>query len=194
MLPVVFILLLLFLKPAQQILWIIHLAISGLGALAITSPLTNLGTKLNTTFTSAAAFKGWAYLLGASAVVAALGWVIQHFAAPWLQKKLGGWGERKLTGLWLPLGALVLVALIAFLLIGTSVRSILPSNMETRLENINVKQHSVLERITFYKDAMKVVKDYPIIGTGGGGWAALYEHYQNNPYVSRQVHNFFPCI
>ncbi|MEK3675525.1 O-antigen ligase family protein [Paenibacillus sp. FSL R10-2771] len=191
MLPVVFILLLLFLKPAQQILWIIHLAISGLGALAITSPLTNLGTKLNTTFTSAAAFKGWAYLLGASAVVAALGWVIQHFAAPWLQKKLGGWGERKLTGLWLPLGALVLVALIAFLLIGTSVRSILPSNMETRLENINVKQHSVLERITFYKDAMKVVKDYPIIGTGGGGWAALYEHYQNNPYVSRQVHNFF---
>ncbi|KAI7262264.1 hypothetical protein KC345_g9475 [Hortaea werneckii] len=191
MLPVVFILLLLFLKPAQQILWIIHLGISGLGALVITSPLTNLGTELSTTFTSASSLKGWAYLLGASAVVAGLGWVMQHFAAPWLQKKLGGWGERKLTGLWLPLGALVLVALIAFLLIGTSARSILPANMETRLENINFKQHSVLERITFYKDAMKVVKDYPIIGTGGGGWSALYEHYQNNPYVSRQVHNFF---
>lgn len=38
---------------------------------------------------------------------------------------------------------------------------------------------------------MKVVKDYPILGAGGGGWASLYEHYQNNPYTSRQVHNFF---
>lgn len=63
--------------------------------------------------------------------------------------------------------------------------------METRLENINFQQHSVLERITFYKDALKVVKDYPILGAGGGGWASLYEHYQNNPYTSRQVHNFF---
>ena len=191
MLPVVFILLLLFLKPAQQILWIIHLAISGLGALVITSPLTTLGTELNTSFTSAAALKGWAYLLGASAVVAGLSWIIQRFAAPWLQNKTGAWGERKLTGLWIPLGAVILVAIIAFLLIGTSARSILPDNIETRLENINFKQHSVLERITFYKDAMKVIKDYPILGTGGGGWSALYEHYQNNPYTSRQVHNFF---
>lgn len=63
--------------------------------------------------------------------------------------------------------------------------------MATRLENINFQQHSVLERITFYKDAMKVVKDYPILGAGGGGWSSLYEHYQNNPYTSRQVHNFF---
>ena len=38
---------------------------------------------------------------------------------------------------------------------------------------------------------MKVVKDYPVLGAGGGGWASLYEHYQNNPYLSRQVHNFF---
>jgi O-antigen ligase len=47
----------------------------------------------------------------------------------------------------------------------------------------------VLERFTFYKDALKVVKDYPVLGAGG--WASLYEHYQNNPYVSRQAHNFF---
>ncbi|MFD1904284.1 O-antigen ligase family protein [Paenibacillus rhizoplanae] len=83
------------------------------------------------------------------------------------------------------------VAAIAFLFIGTSARNVLPANIGTRLENINFRQHSVLERFTFYKDAMKVVKDYPVLGTGGGGWASLYEHYQNNPYLSRQVHNFF---
>lgn len=167
MLPVVFILLLLFLKPAQQILWIIHLALSGLAALLVTNPLTTLGTELNSAFNSSAALKAWAYLLGASAVVAALGWVIQRYMAPWLQDKLSSSETRKFTGLWIPLGSVVAVAIIGFLLIGTGLKSILPDNIETRLENINFKQHSVLERFTFYKDAMKVVKDYPVLGSGG---------------------------
>jgi hypothetical protein len=191
LLPVVFILLLLFLKPAQQILWILHLGVAGIVSLLITTPVTNLGIELNANFTSSSALKGWAYLLGASLVVAGLSWVIQRFVAPWLYAKLENWSSRKRTGLWIPLGSVALVAIVAFLLIGTSAKSILPDNMETRLENINFQQHSVLERITFYKDAMKVVKDYPILGAGGGGWSSLYEHYQNNPYTSRQVHNFF---
>lgn len=191
MLPVVFILLLLFLKPAQQILWILHLAVSGIAALMVTSPLTNLGIELNTSFTSSAALRGWAYLLGASLAVGGLGWAIQRFVAPRLNVKLGTWEIRKFSGLWLPMGSTVLVGIVTFLLIGTSVRNILPDNMAIRLENINFRQHSVLERFTFYKDALKVVRDYPLLGTGGGGWASVYEQYQNNPYVSRQVHNFF---
>lgn len=191
LLPVVFILLLLFLKPAQQILWILHLGVAGIASLLITTPVTNLGIELNTNFTSSGAVKGWAYLLGASIVVAGLAWVIQRFVAPWLEAKLKHWSSRKLTSLWIPLGSVALVGIVAFLLIGTSAKNILPSNMATRLENINFQQHSVLERFTFYKDALKVVKDYPILGAGGGGWSSLYEHYQNNPYTSRQVHNFF---
>lgn len=191
LLPVVFILLLLFLKPAQQILWILHLGVAGIASLLITTPVTNLGIELNTNFTSSGAVKGWAYLLGASIIVTGLAWVIQRFVAPSLEAKLKHLSSRKLTSLWIPLGSVALVGIIAFLLIGTSAKNILPSNMATRLENINFQQHSVLERFTFYKDALKVVKDYPILGAGGGGWSSLYEHYQNNPYISRQVHNFF---
>ncbi|MFF2017905.1 O-antigen ligase family protein [Paenibacillus sp. NPDC058177] len=191
MLPVVFILLLLFLKPLQQILWIVHLGIAGVISLIIASPVTNVGIELNELYTSAAALKGWGYLLGGSLTAAVLSWLIQRYAAPWLGRKLHRLDTRKRSGLWIPLGSVLLVGIIAFLFIGTSMKNILPANMETRLENINFNQHSVLERITFYKDAMKVVKDYPILGTGGGGWASLYEHYQNNPYVSLQVHNFF---
>lgn len=44
--------------------------------------------------------------------------------------------------------------------------------------------------MTFYKDAVKVLKDYPIIGAGGGAWASIFEKYQNNPYSSRQAHSF----
>src|SRR5690606_25109067 len=73
---------------------------------------------------------------------------------------------------------------------GTNAKHLLPGNIGERLENINFQQHSVLERLTFYKDALKVVRDYPVIGAGGGAWAALYEKYQNNPYLSRQAHSF----
>lgn len=191
MLPVVFILLLLFLKPVQQILWIVHLGIAGVVSLLIIAPVTNLGIELNTTFTLSAAVKGWGYLLGGSLIVSGIGFVIQRFIAPWLEKKLGGLQSRKLTGLWIPLGSVVLVGIIAFLFIGTNVQKLLPANIGTRFENINFKQHSVLERMTFYRDALKVVRDYPVLGAGGGGWASLYEQYQNNPYTSRQVHNFF---
>lgn len=191
LLPVVFILLLLFLKPVQQILWIVHLAIAGLFSLLITSPVTRLGLELNAEFTSSAALQGWGYLLGASACGGALCLVVQRYLAPWLSRKLGGLEARRMSGLWIPAVSVAGVAIIAFLFIGTSARNILPANIGTRLENINFRQHSVLERFTFYKDAMKVVKDYPVLGAGGGGWATLYEHYQNNPYLSRQVHNFF---
>ncbi|OAB41818.1 O-antigen ligase family protein [Paenibacillus antarcticus] len=191
MLPVVFVLLLLFLKPAKQILWVAYIGIAGIASLAISKNVTDLGLQLNTTYEGAAAAKGWGYLLITSAIVALLLWAIQKFIASHLERGLTSWSTRKMASLWIPVGSVVVVGLIAFLFIGTSARNILPDNVSTRLGNINFQQHSVLERLTFYKDAMKVVKDYPVMGAGGGAWAVLYEKYQNNPYTSRQAHNFF---
>ncbi|GIO70017.1 O-antigen ligase family protein [Paenibacillus cookii] len=191
MLPVVFVLLLLFLKPAKQILWVVYCAIAGIASLAISKEVTDLGLQLNQKFEAGGAAKAWAFLLITSVVVAVIGWVIQAFLAPKMEQGLAKASAKKLANLWIPVGSVIVVGVVAFLLIGTSVRNILPENVSTRLENINFNQHSVLERITFYKDGMKVVKDYPVLGAGGGAWAALYEKYQNNPYTSRQAHNFF---
>ncbi|KWX76639.1 polymerase [Paenibacillus riograndensis] len=191
LLPAVFVLLLLFQKPSRQILWIIHLLVAALASLAVIGKVTAIGKRLAAVPDASAAAEGWSWLLIACALTAAISWAVQHFAAPRLEKHLESWSTRKLANLWLPIGATAVVAVAAWLLIGTSARSILPANIETRLENINFEQHSVLERITFYRDAFKVAKDYPVLGAGGGGWAALYEKYQNNPYVSRQAHNFF---
>lgn len=191
MLPVVFVLLLLFLKPAQQILWILYCAIAGVVSLVISKPVTELGLQLNETFSSNGAVKGWAYLLGASVLVGLLVLAIQRFLAPKLEQLFSGWTARKGSSLWIPLGSVIVGSVLIFLLIGTGLKNMLPQNISTRLENINFNQHSVLERFTFYKDAMKVVADYPIIGAGGGGWAELYQQYQNNPYTSRQAHTFF---
>lgn len=191
MLPVVFVLLLLFLKPAKQLLWILYCGIAGVASLIISKPITELGLDLNETFNSGGALKGWGILLGASAIVGLLGWGIQSFIAPKLEKALSNWSAKKASNMWIPIGSLVLGGLLIFLFIGTNLKKVLPQNISVRLENINFNQHSVLERFTFYKDAMKVLADYPIIGAGGGAWASLYEQYQNNPYTSTQAHNFF---
>lgn len=191
MLPVVFVLLLLFIKPAKQILWILYCGIAGVASLIISKPVTELGLQLNKSFSSSDALKGWGILLGVSAVVGLLGWVIQSYIAPKLEQVSANWSARKTSGLWIPLGSVAVGGLLIFLFIGTGLKNILPQNISVRLENINFNQHSVLERLTFYKDAMKVLADYPIIGAGGGAWASLYEQYQNNPYTSRQAHNFF---
>lgn len=51
-------------------------------------------------------------------------------------------------------------------------------------------------RFEMFRDAIKIIRDYPLFGTGGGGWAALYQGYQdrplnNRPYFSSEVHNHF---
>ncbi|KOR76330.1 O-antigen ligase family protein [Paenibacillus solani] len=191
MLPVVFVLLLLFLKPSKQLLWILYCGVAGIASLLISKSVTELGLQLNKNFNGSEALKGWGILLGISAVVGILGWLIQQYVAPKLEITLDKWSAKKGSALWIPIGSLVVGGILIFLFIGTNLKSLLPKNISIRLENINFNQHSVLERFTFYKDALKLLADYPIIGAGGGAWSALYEQYQNNPYTSRQAHNFF---
>lgn len=188
-LPVVFVLLLLFLKPAKQILWILYILIAGVATLAIAKPVTELGQQFHLGQINDPA-KGWGYVLIASTVVALLAWVIQRYASPWLDRITERWTAKKLAGLWLPVISVAASVVLVALLLGTNLKHVLPGNIGDRLENINLQQHSVLERLTFYKDAVKVIKDYPVIGAGGGAWASIYEKYQNNPYTSRQAHSF----
>ncbi|MGI6329076.1 MAG: O-antigen ligase family protein [Dethiobacteria bacterium] len=46
-------------------------------------------------------------------------------------------------------------------------------------------------RLTFFRDALKIIGDYPILGAGGGGWKALYLGYQEKLYSTTEVHNHF---
>ncbi|SMG46523.1 O-antigen ligase family protein [Paenibacillus aquistagni] len=191
LLPVVFVLLLVFLKPYRQLMWILHLAVSGIVTIIILNPVTDLGLQLQSAFSVSQSLTGWLYILIGSAVSGGISLALEKWVSPALEKATGNLSNKKWGNFLIPVGGIVLGALLLFVLVGTSAKNILPENIQTRLENINFEQHSVLERLTFYKDAMKVVKDYPIIGAGGGAWSALYEQYQNNPYTSRQAHNFY---
>ncbi|MEJ8553415.1 O-antigen ligase family protein [Tepidibacter sp. Z1-5] len=68
--------------------------------------------------------------------------------------------------------------------------SILPTSISDRLSSINLKTFTVVERNVFYKDAVSIIKDYFIFGTGGGGWQALYPQYRTYEYTTTQTHNY----
>lgn len=67
----------------------------------------------------------------------------------------------------------------------------IPEAISKRLSSFSVEDSSVASRFTFYSDALKIIQNYPIIGTGGGGWKAIYKAYQSYEYYTTEVHNFF---
>ncbi|WP_405080481.1 O-antigen ligase family protein [Paenibacillus chitinolyticus] len=190
-LPIIFFLILIFQKPSRQILLLIHAVLSTLASFAVLSKITAIGIDVNKEFSASLSGKGWMLLIGASVIYGILALFVQRFLASALESKLENFSARKWAPFAIPAGSIILGLLGFLVIMATSLKNLLPENVRIRLETINFGQHSVLERITFYKDASKLFADYPLFGAGGGAWSSLYEQYQNNPYTSRQAHNFF---
>ncbi|MNI04047.1 O-Antigen ligase [compost metagenome] len=190
--PVILLIILFFLQLHRQILFLIHMGLAFIASFLILQKITDAGNQLHQQFSGSVSGSNWMLLLGVSIVMAGISFLIQKYVAPILESKLQRFEGRKLSQIFVPIGAIV-IGLVGALLIftDTGASKLLPDNLKTRLENINFAQHSVLERGTFYTDATKLFKEYPVLGAGGGAWGALYEKYQNNPYTSRQAHNFF---
>ncbi|PZE20822.1 O-antigen ligase family protein [Paenibacillus xerothermodurans] len=191
-LPVVMLLLLPFMKLTRQIFMFVHLGVAAIISLLILGKITAIGEQFHKLQDLSSASTGLWILIGSSAACAVIIWLLQKYVFNTVQGFVESKLKMRYANFLLPAAALVLGSLGLFLLFGnTGVTNLLPESIKQRIENINFAQHSVLERGTFYKDAMKLFSDYPVTGAGGGAWAALYEKYQNNPYVSRQAHNFF---
>lgn len=67
---------------------------------------------------------------------------------------------------------------------------VLPERLYERLFSFSLDRN-LDRRLDFYLDAVKIIRDYPILGAGGGGWNALYRGYQDFHYNSTEVHNHF---
>ncbi|MEA4848786.1 MAG: O-antigen ligase family protein [Clostridiaceae bacterium] len=66
-----------------------------------------------------------------------------------------------------------------------------PEAIANRLADITWETENVSSRIYFTRDGLKIIKDYPIAGAGGGAWKNLYRQYQSMPYNTTEVHNFY---
>lgn len=191
-LPFVVILLLPLLRIARQVTFLLFLLITAIMTFLIMQPIMTVGTQLQTSFVGSNAAKGWLILFGTSVLMTLIVLAYRHYIEPKVTQWLERISSNKVSRLYLPFTGIIAGIIGVYLLFGNSgFTSLLPSAIGERIENINLNQHSVLERGTFYHDAITLWKDHPIIGAGFGAWHTLYEKYQNNPYTSNQAHNYF---
>ncbi|WP_248928733.1 O-antigen ligase family protein [Paenibacillus hamazuiensis] len=189
--PIIFLLILPFFSFLRQILFLLYFCISTLASLLILKKISMIGENTFKEATSNFFWTGWFIVIAAGIISSLIIYVIQHFALKY-EKRIDDKIKFKYKNFLLSIIIVLLGTIIGYFIVNkSSIVNIFPEEIKERIENINLDQHSVRERETFYKDAIKLIKDYPLLGAGGGAWSVIYEKYQNNPYTSRQAHNFF---
>lgn len=66
----------------------------------------------------------------------------------------------------------------------------LPVKIVYRIENLFNEDKSAWERITYYKDALKICKENWLLGTGGNGWIYNYKKVQSYEYSTSETHSY----
>lgn len=66
----------------------------------------------------------------------------------------------------------------------------LPASVVNKIKTLDISNLSIRERLTFYKDAMKLIKRNPWTGIGGNGWNYKYPEIKSYDYESTQVHSY----
>lgn len=203
--PVMVLAVLPFLRFSRQITYIVYMAISVLVSMILLGSITMKADAIaklvqptadkqadTISLFSSLPLQGWGLLIAASAIVAGIILLIEAKSVRWIEAKTTKLASYKWSFAAVPAIIVIIGAIAAGALLGSSaVRSLLPDKIAERFESINFQQHSVQERLTFYKDGLRLSEDYPLLGGGGGAWQSLFEQYQNNPYWSRQAHSFF---
>lgn len=185
-------LLILFVMPfIKQIQYLIMSILAAILTLGIYPSISRIGITQQTDFQLGSYLLGWLILI----LTSTLFMFIAVFLVPRLNKVLENRlihrSIRTYARYFIPAISIALVLLTALALTNEHITRLLPDPLQNRLGNINLRQHSVLERITFYSDGFKIIADYPLTGAGGGAWNALYKQYQSNPYVTKNPHSYF---
>ncbi len=123
--------------------------------------------------------KAWLWYLAGTALTVALA-LFSRFAVKYVSRL------NKKTVIAAAGAGFAVLAVLA----GTLYRYI-PESILRRLSLISLEQQSAATRLEYYRDAFKIIKDYPIFGAGGGGWASLYQGYQSRLYWTTEVHSYF---
>jgi len=67
--------------------------------------------------------------------------------------------------------------------------TVLPQKIVSRFMEFNIKDNSFTARLSFDKDALKLIASHWMLGLGGGGWISLFQSVQEFFYTAREVHN-----
>jgi|GEM_PF-5225202 len=96
---------------------------------------------------------------------------------------------RPMPRFLIPLGLLMMMGTgLWVILTNHSILSVLPENISSKLSRLN-QLNSLESRGVFYEDALALVKQAPLIGSGAGTWETTYYVVQSYPYQSKESHN-----
>lgn len=133
-------------------------------------------------------------LLSGGVLLTLSGWLILHRLNRLIRRRPMSPAVRKF---WQGVGIAYLVATLLFYGVYTvktlpgGWEAVMPADLTAQLKTVNGSDHSFAIRFAFYKDALEIAKDYPLLGTGAGGWKALYTQYRTLPYTTSEVHNAY---
>ncbi|MGG3640069.1 O-antigen ligase family protein [Bacillus gobiensis] len=66
---------------------------------------------------------------------------------------------------------------------------LIPDSLITRISEISLSTQNAVTRFDFYKEALAMSKESPLIGFGGDSWTIYYPKYANRLFGLNQVHN-----
>lgn len=89
--------------------------------------------------------------------------------------------------------SIVIIGLLAGgILVKSIPHKLMPENIASELTTLSDLQNSSFtSRAAFYSWGLAIVKDHPVVGTGAGGWNALYHQYQDYLTYTTEAHNHF---
>ena len=67
---------------------------------------------------------------------------------------------------------------------------IIPDEIVRVFTTFNLKNTSVFQRLDYWNDALKIIKDNWIFGAGGNAWRNLYGQYQEYLYYAKESHSY----
>lgn len=125
--------------------------------------------------------KAWLCIMAGIALAKALQFVTGLLTAKGLWLKM--W-DKRLALAAAAAAAIIIAGVISYHYIAANQEAVGAVMKEFRLRNAT-------ERLYFYSDAMKMFKERPLAGWGGGGWHEAYRAYQGYLYSSTQIHSYY---
>ncbi|QTH42339.1 O-antigen ligase family protein [Cohnella sp. LGH] len=204
-LPIIAIATLLLFRFREQLKLILYSVVPLILALLVYSPLQNAGEETfqriqsakaaavvyeTISFFSNQSLPHWLLLIAASGVSAAAIYFSERWLGPKIDKLAEKWNSSNIGVFIMPAITLVLTLIGALVVAIPAINKLLPEVIRARVGNISWETHSVYERLTMYKDALKIWAENPIFGSGRGAWESYYEQYQSYAYLSAQPHSY----
>jgi hypothetical protein len=188
-LPILFLIMLLFLSFSKQLLAVIVTVVSGIFSALTMGEISRIRGLIVEEFHWLDSIYGLFIVTIVSLITGIISIQVKKLA----DKTVGWNGFGKLanyTKYYIPVVLIGITSISLYVLLKTTlIINLLPANLK-RIATINLQQTAFSDRTNFFKDSYSLFKDYPFFGAGGGAWATLFEQYQSEPYISRQTHSF----